>query len=517
MQVLTQPELYVVTEAHSGQERMLKKVLIANRGEVAVRIVRACRELGIETVSVYSDIDRSALHVRYADESYLLGAAPPRESYLSIPRLIEIAKRSGADAVHPGYGFLAENAAFARACQDAGLIFIGPRPEVIELMGNKISAREVVQAAGLPVAPGTAPGLSDAELEAAALRIGYPLLVKAAAGGGGKGMRIVHSTAELPAAITAARHEAESAFGDGALYLEGIIPGARHIEFQILGDEHGNVIHLGDRECSIQRRYQKLVEEAPSIALDDRLRHEMGWLAVHVAKKVGYSSAGTVEFLLDPQGNFYFLEMNTRLQVEHCVTEVATGIDVVREQLCIAAGQPLRLQQQDVRVRGWAIECRITAEDPYNHFRPSIGRISGVYEPTGPGVRLDSGVHEGFEVSPYYDSLIGKLVAWDSSRLATILRMRRALEEYRILGIKTTIPFHQELMGHPRFIAGEFDTTFVEQGFTLVENKLEQHLRTVAIAAALLDHDDRNQIRTPIVRADRKRVSNWKFSGRWRV
>jgi acetyl-CoA carboxylase biotin carboxylase subunit len=517
VQIQTKPELFLNPQVCGGQEPRLKKVLVANRGEVAVRIVRACRELGIETVSVYSDVDRSALHVRYADESYLLGAAPPRESYLCIPRLIEIAKRSGADAIHPGYGFLAENAAFAHACRDAGLIFVGPRPEVIELMGNKVSAREVVQAAGLPVAPGTAPGLDDAELIAAARRIGFPLLVKATAGGGGKGMRLVSSAVELPAAIAAARYEAEAAFGDGTLYLEGIVPGARHIEFQILGDQYGNVIHLGDRECSIQRRYQKLIEEAPSIALDERLRHKMGWLAVHVAKKVGYSSAGTVEFLLDPQGDFYFLEMNTRLQVEHCVTEVATGVDVVREQLRIAAGQPLRLQQQDVRVRGWAIECRITAEDPYNDFRPSIGCISGVYEPTGPGVRLDSGVHEGFEVSPYYDSLIGKLVAWDTTRPATILRMRRALDEYRIMGIKTTIPFHQELMGNARFIAGEFDTTFVEQGFTLVEEKLEQNLRTVAIATALLAHHERQQRQTRIVPSSRQRMTNWKISGRWSV
>ena len=496
---------------------MIEKVLVANRGEVAVRILRACRELGLGTVSVYSEVDRSALHVRHADESYLLGAAPPRESYLSIPRLLEIAERSGADAVHPGYGFLAENATFARACCDAGLTFIGPRPEVIELMGNKVSAREAVQAAGVPVAPGTAPGLDDAGLDAAARRIGYPLLVKAAAGGGGKGMRLVRSADELPAAISAARHEAEAAFADGDLYLEGIVQGARHIEFQILGDHFGNVIHLGDRECSIQRRYQKLVEEAPSIALDDRLRFEMGRLAVLVAKNAGYASAGTVEFLLDPHGDFYFLEMNTRLQVEHCVTEVATGVDVVREQLHIAAGQPLRFQQQDVRVRGWAIECRITAEDPYNDFRPSTGRISGVYEPTGPGVRLDSGVYEGFEISPYYDSLIGKLVAWDATRLAAILRMRRALEEYRIVGIKTTIPFHQELMNNPRFVAGEFDTTFVEQGFTLVEEKLEQDLRTVAIAAALLAEQERHRVRTPAAPSSQQRTPNWKFSGRWRM
>jgi acetyl-CoA carboxylase biotin carboxylase subunit len=496
---------------------VLKKVLIANRGEVAVRITRACRELGLETVSVYSDVDRSALHVRQADESYLLGPASPRESYLSIPRIIEVARRSGADAIHPGYGFLSENAQFARACREAGLVFIGPAPEVIELMGNKVAARERVRAAGVPVAPGTGPGLDDAELEAAAKEIGYPLMVKATAGGGGKGMRVVHSAEELPAALAAARHEAEAAFGDGTLYLEGIVKGARHIEFQILGDQQGNIIQLGDRECSIQRRYQKLVEEAPSIALDHKQRQTMGRLAVQIAKNANYTSAGTVEFLLDAQGNYCFLEMNTRLQVEHCVTEMVTGVDMVREQLRIAAGQPLSLRQQDVRMNGWAIECRITAEDPYNDFHPSIGRISGLYEPTGPGVRLDSGVYEGFQVSPYYDSLIGKLVAWDTTRLAAILRMRRALDEYHIVGIKTTIPFHQELMNHALFIAGQFDTTFVEQGFTLVECKLEEHLKAVAIAATLLTHRRRGQARAPIRPSARRPGSNWKTSGRWRI
>jgi acetyl-CoA carboxylase biotin carboxylase subunit len=495
---------------------VLKKVMVANRGEVAVRILRACRELGLKTVSVYSEADRSALHVRYADESYLLGPAPPCESYLSIGSLIGTARRSGADAIHPGYGFLAENAEFARACQDAGLVFIGPRPEVIELMGNKVAARRVAQAVGIPMAPGTAPGLDDADLEAAARRIGYPLLVKAVAGGGGKGMRIVRSPAELPDAISAARYEAEAAFGDGTVYLEGIIKGARHIEFQILGDHYGNIIHLGDRECSIQRRYQKLVEEAPSIALDDTLREEMGRVAVQVAQEVGYSSAGTVEFLLDAQRRFYFLEVNTRLQVEHCVTEVATGVDTVKEQLYIAAGQPLRLRQQDVRMRGWAIECRVTAEDPYNSFRPSIGRITSVSEPTGPGVRLDSGVYAGSEISPYYDSLIGKLVAWDENRPAAIWRMRRALEEYHITGIKTTIPFHQELMNNARFIAGQFDTTFVEEGFALVEEKLEEHLKVVAVTAAFLAHQRRNQSQAVGASVDRRQTSYWKMSGRWR-
>ncbi|MDY7040501.1 MAG: acetyl-CoA carboxylase biotin carboxylase subunit [Chloroflexota bacterium] len=496
---------------------MPNKVLVANRGEIAVRILRACRELGLKTVAVYSDVDRSALHVRYADESYPIGPAPPRESYLSITRLIETAKRSGANAVHPGYGFLAENADFARACRDAGLIFIGPRSEVIELMGDKIAARRIMRAVGIPVAPGTTSGLDDAELESAAWGIGYPLLVKAAAGGGGKGMRIVHSVGELAAAIAAARREAEAAFGDGSIYLERIIEGARHIEFQILGDQHGNIIHLGDRECSIQRRYQKLVEEAPAIALDSALRQEMEQVAVRVAREVNYTNAGTVEFLLDAEGKFYFLEMNTRLQVEHCVTEAVTGVDIVKEQIRIAGGRRLRLRQEDVQVRGWAIECRITAEDPYNDFRPSIGRIAGLYEPTGPGVRLDSGVYEGFDISPYYDSLIGKLVAWGESRGEAILRMRRALEEYRVIGVKTTIPFHQELMNSTRFISGQFDTNFAEESFVLVEEELEEHLKIAAIAATLLAHNRKNQSRVVVPPSEQQRVSNWKTLGRWKA
>lgn len=495
---------------------MPKKVLVANRGEIAMRILRTCHELGLQTVAVYSAADRDAPHVRYADEAYLLGPAAPRESYLSIPRIIETARRSGAHAVHPGYGFLAENARFARACQEAGLIFIGPSPEAIEMMGDKIAARKIMQAAGIPVAPGITLERGDEELALAASRIGYPLLVKAAAGGGGKGMRIVHSAAEVPAAAAAARREAEAAFGDDTVYLERIIQDARHIEFQILGDQYGNVIHLGERECSIQRRYQKLVEEAPSMALSVALRQEMGSVAVQVAREVGYSSAGTVEFLLDSQGRYYCLEMNTRLQVEHPVTEQVTGVDIVREQLRIAFGRPLRLRQEEVQVRGWAIECRITAEDPYDDFRPSIGRITGLLEPTGPGVRLESGVYEGYEVSPYYDSLISKLVVWGETRAEAVLRMRRALEEYRILGIKTSIPFHLELMDSTRFIAGQFDTTFVERGFALVEERLEEHLKVAAIAATLLAHSRGNRAQAATPSAP-QRASNWKMAGRWRM
>jgi len=464
---------------------MLKKVLAANRGEIAVRIIRACRELGLETVAVYSEVDRTALHVRYADEAYRIGPAPVQESYLRWERIIDVAIKAGADAVHPGYGFLAGNPAFAEACREAGLIFVGPNPQTIRLMSDKIAARSVVKAAGVAIAPGTDYSLSDEELIAAAEELGYPLLIKPAHGGGGKGMRIVESPEEMPRALAAARRESKAVFGDDVLYLEKIVEGARHIEFQILADSFGNVIHLGERECSIQRRHQKLIEEAPSRALDEELRRRMGEAAVKVARTVGYLNAGTVEFLLDKDKNFYFIETNCRLQVEHPVTEMVTGIDIVKEQLRVASGRRLRYSQDDVRLRGWAIECRIIAEDPYKGFLPSPGRITGLYEPSGPGVRVDSGVYEGFEVSLYYDSLIGKLVAWGETRGEAILRMRRALDEYRIVGIKTNIPFHQQIVNDTRFIGGQFDTKFVEHRFSMVESEREEHLEVVAIAATL--------------------------------
>ena len=464
---------------------MFKKVLAANRGEIAVRIIRACRELGLETVAVYSEVDRTALHVRYADKAYRIGPAPVQESYLRWERIIDVAIKAGADAVHPGYGFLAGNPAFAEACREAGLIFVGPNPQTIRLMSDKIAARSVVKAAGVAIAPGTDYSLSDEELIAAAEELGYPLLIKPAHGGGGKGMRIVESPEEMPRALAAARRESKAVFGDDVLYLEKIVEGARHIEFQILADSFGNVIHLGERECSIQRRHQKLIEEAPSRALDEELRRRMGEAAVKVARTVGYLNAGTVEFLLDRDKNFYFIETNCRLQVEHPVTEMVTGIDIVKEQLRVASGRRLRYSQDDVRLRGWAIECRIIAEDPYKGFLPSPGRITGLYEPSGPGVRVDSGVYEGFEVSLYYDSLIGKLVAWGETRGEAILRMRRALDEYRIVGIKTNIPFHQQIVNDTRFIGGQFDTKFVEHRFSMVESEREEHLEVVAIAATL--------------------------------
>ncbi|NTU63407.1 MAG: acetyl-CoA carboxylase biotin carboxylase subunit, partial [Chloroflexi bacterium] len=406
---------------------MFRKILIANRGEIALRIQRACRELGIHTVAVYSDVDRNALHVRYADEAYCIGPAPSRESYLRADKILEVARKSGADAIHPGYGFLAEREDFAQACIDEGIKFIGPKPSAIAAMGDKAVARATVQKAGVLVVPGTEGegGLRDEEIIAIAPQIGFPLLVKATAGGGGKGMRQVDRMEDLPGALASARREAESAFGDGAVYLEKLVQGARHIEIQLLADEHGNVIHLGERECSIQRRHQKIIEESPSPAINADLREQMGSIAVKAAQAVDYHNAGTIEFLLDKDKNFYFLEMNTRLQVEHPITEIVTGTDIVKEQIRIARGRPLRLKQRNIKQRGWAIECRINAEDPFNNFMPSTGTITRIERPTGPGVRIDSSMYEGYEVTPYYDSLIGKLICWGESRAEAIIRMRR--------------------------------------------------------------------------------------------
>lgn len=494
---------------------MFRKVLVANRGEIAVRVLRACRELGLRTAAVYSDADRTALHVRYADEAYNIGPAPSAQSYLSIDRIIAAARQSEVDAIHPGYGFLAENPAFARACQDAGLAFIGPSPESMESMGDKAAARRSAARLGIPIVPGTDREIrEEEEALAVASQIGYPLLVKAAVGGGGKGMRTVHSPADLPFALVAARREAESTFGDGSIYLERLVEGARHIEFQILGDQHGNIVHLGERECSIQRRHQKLLEEAPSVALDEHLRNEMGEAAIALARAVDYSNVGTVEFLLDREKNFYFLEMNTRLQVEHPVTELVSGVDIVKEQLRMASGRTMRYRQEDLKIKGWALECRICAEDPYDSFLPSTGHITGLHEPTGPGVRLDSGIYEGFDVSLYYDSLISKLSVWGETRGEAILRMRRALEEYRIMGVKTNIPFHQQMMNHMEFIYGQFDTTFVENRFAMQERDKGELLKAAAIAATIVDHQRRQQAFSTIRKQGEQGPSNWKVAGR---
>jgi len=497
---------------------MFEKVLIANRGEIAVRIIRACHELGLRTIAVYSDADRAALHVRQADEAYLLGPAPARESYLRGDKIIDIAKKSGAGAIHPGYGFLAERDDFAQAVLDAGLVFIGPRPSAIAAMGDKAVARSTVTAAGIQVVPGTEGegDLSDDDLLAIAPKIGFPLLVKATAGGGGKGMREVKSAEEMPGLLEAARREAEASFGDGNVYLEKLILNARHIEFQILADSHGNVIHLGERECSLQRRHQKLLEESPSPFINDELRTQMGDVACSVARAVDYLNAGTIEFLVDKDHKFFFLEMNTRLQVEHPVTELVTGIDIVKEQLRIARGRKLRYAQEDIHFNGWALECRINAEDAYNNFLPSTGVLNSVIAPSGPGVRVDTGVYAGFEISPFYDALISKLICWGETRGEAILRMRRALEEYRILGVKTNIPFHQHIMDSHRFIAGSFDTRFVEERFSMdeLEEEKEHLTKIAAVMAALVTHRE-SQNASQIVRRNKRDTSNWKWVGRW--
>ena len=442
--------------------KKLRKVLIANRGEIALRVVRACAEVGLQSVAIFSEADRTALHLRAADEAYPLGPSPSSESYLRGDKIIEIALRSGADATHPGYGFLAENALFAEEVIGAGLTWIGPPPAAMRLLGDKLTARQTVQAAGVPVVPGMDVALDNVEQAAgAAEQVGYPVLIKASAGGGGKGMRIVRTRAELEDAIRSAQSEAASSFGQGSVYLEKYLEGVRHVEIQLLADEHGNVIHLGERECSIQRRYQKLIEESPSVAVDADLRARMGSVAVAAARASGYTSAGTVEFLLDKYRNFYFLEVNTRLQVEHPVTEMVTGLDLVLEQFRIASGRPLRVKQDDIVLNGHAIECRIAAEDPFNNFAPSLGDITAMAEPGGPGVRVDSSIYRGGRVSIYYDPMLAKLIVWAATRTHAILRMRRALEEYRVVGIQTNIPFHLGVMQSIDFQRGKLDTGFV--------------------------------------------------------
>lgn len=443
---------------------MFNKILVANRGEIALRIIRACKELGIKTVAVYSTADKDSLHVNVADEAVCIGAAPANQSYLNISNIIAAAQTTGAEAIHPGYGFLAENAGFAALCQANKIKFIGPGAEVIEMMGDKVRAREIVKKAGLPVVPGSDGAVKSYEeaVEIAKL-VGYPVMIKAAAGGGGKGMRLAHNEASLKEALDMARMEAGSAFGNDEIYIEKYVEEPRHIEVQILGDEFGNVIHLGERDCSIQRRNQKLLEEAPSTFLDDDLRKQMGEVAVNAAKAVNYVSAGTIEFLVDKYKNFYFIEMNTRVQVEHPVTEMVTGIDIVKEQIKIAAGQPLEIKQEDVVINGWAIECRINAEDPDNEFCPSPGKIEKYIIPGGPGVRVDSCVYQGYVIPPYYDSMVAKLIVWGKDREEAISRMKRALNEFKIENIKTTIPFHLKVLDNAFYKRGEVYTNFIQR------------------------------------------------------
>jgi acetyl-CoA carboxylase biotin carboxylase subunit len=442
---------------------MFKKVLIANRGEIAVRIIRACHEMGIRTVAVFSEVDRAALHVAHSDEAYLIGPAAARESYLNVQRVLETARRSGAEAIHPGYGFLSENAAFARACTEAGVKFIGPPAPAMELMGSKTHARQAMLAAGVPCVPGSSKGLSLAEAEAAAAEIGFPVMLKAAAGGGGKGMRLVLAPGEIRSAYATAQSEALRAFNDAEIYLEKFIENPRHIEIQVLADEHGNLVYLGERECSVQRRHQKVIEESPSAFVDEDLRRRMGAVAVQAARSAGYTNAGTVEFLVDAQRNFYFLEMNTRLQVEHPVTEMVTGLDLVHLQLRIASGEKLPFRQEDVRLRGHAIECRIYAEDPENNFFPSPGKITRLNRPSGPGIREDSGVYEGWTVPLDYDPMLSKLIAYAPERQATLARMQRALDEYFVGGIKTNLPLFRRVLGNPDFMAARIDTGFLDR------------------------------------------------------
>ena len=473
----------------------MKKILIANRGEIAVRVIRACRDMGIATVAIYSECDRAALHVRLADEAWPVGPSAPRESYLRIDTIVEVAKQAGADAVHPGYGFLAENEEFAAACREAGLIFIGPSPEAIAKMGSKTAARQAAIAAGVPVVPGTEEPIGDetpdADVVAAAARVGYPLMLKAVAGGGGKGMRTVAGAEELPSALRAARSEAQSSFGDAAVYLERRILSPRHIEVQLLADHHGTVLPFVERECSIQRRHQKIVEESPSLAVSPDLRRRITSAAAAVARAVGYTNAGTIEFLLDADGSFYFLEMNTRLQVEHPITEMVTGVDLVQWQIRIARGEKLDLDAKRLLTpQAHAIECRIYAEDPDHGFMPSPGRITGLRVPHGPGVRDDSGAYEGWEVPIFYDPLISKLVTWGETRDQAIARMKRALGEYHVRGIRTTIPFFQWILSDEDFLAGRFDTTFIDRKMAEPATRLlppidDRHEELAAIAAAV--------------------------------
>ncbi|MDI6813167.1 MAG: acetyl-CoA carboxylase biotin carboxylase subunit [Desulfitobacteriaceae bacterium] len=443
---------------------MFKKILIANRGEIALRIIRACRELDIETVAVFSEADRDALHVKAADEAVCIGPAASGKSYLHIPNIISAAELTGVDAIHPGYGFLSENARFAEICESCGITFIGPKADMIENMGDKAKARTTMIKVGVPVVPGSPGPVGDMETAAqVAASIGYPVLIKASAGGGGKGMRVAQNAKELLKAVQAAQTEAQAAFGNPEIYLEKYVEEPRHIEFQILADNFGQVVHLGERDCSLQRRNQKLLEESPSIALSPELREKMGQVAVAAAKAVSYSNAGTIEFLLDKHNNFYFIEMNTRIQVEHPVTEWVTGIDLVKEQIRIAAGEPLGYTQEEIQVKGWAIECRINAENTERNFLPSPGTIEMYHVPGGPGVRVDSAAYQGYVIPPYYDSLLGKLIVWGRTRDEAIQRMKRALEEFVIEGVHTTIPFHLRVLDNAFFRRGEVYTNFIQR------------------------------------------------------
>lgn len=493
---------------------MFKKILIANRGEIAVRIIRAAREMKIQTVAVYSECDRLSLHVRFADEAYFLGPSPALESYLDIKKILFVATSSGCDAIHPGYGFLSENPEFARQCCKKKISFIGPSPESMELMGEKIVARRTASQAGVPIVPGTNTIQEDiTHTEKIGRDIGYPLMVKAAAGGGGKGMRLVSSPKELESAIRDAKSEAQAAFGNASVYIEKFIQSPRHIEIQVLADGHGNIVHLGERECSIQRRHQKVIEECPSPLMTKELRSQMGQAAIKIAQKCSYRNAGTVEFIVDSQQNFFFLEMNTRLQVEHPTTEMVTGIDLVKRQIKIAAGEKLDLQQQDIYWKGTSIECRIYAEDPENQFFPSPGTIKKLQRPSGPGVREDSGIYEGYTVPIFYDPLLSKLIVWGENRSEAIGRMQQALGEYQISGIITNINFLKSILKNDKFASADLSTDFIEKYYCGVSSGPDhKSLEEVAIIAAALFS---GQTQQKVLSKFHENESPWKSWGRW--
>jgi acetyl-CoA carboxylase biotin carboxylase subunit len=496
---------------------MFHKILIANRGEIAVRVARACRDMGISPVAVYSEADRDALHVRHADEAYYVGPAPSAESYLRFERIIEIAKQCGAEAIHPGYGFLSENANFVRACAEAGLVFIGPGADAMEALGEKISARRVALAADVPVVPGLNDPVESFETaREIAANIGYPVMIKASAGGGGKGMRLVFDESELKSAVATAQSEAAASFGNPEVFIEKAVTRPRHIEIQVFADTQGNCVYLGERECSLQRRHQKVIEEAPSPLNDTGLRRRMGEAAVRCARAVNYVGAGTVEFLYsDDTQEFYFLEMNTRLQVEHPVTELVTGIDLVREQIRVAAGLPLSFTQDEIVLRGHAIECRVYAEDPEQNFMPSPGKITALRLPHGPGVRDDGGVYEGAEVTIYYDPMISKLCVWGRDRAEAVDRMRRALDEYAVGGIKTTLPFFREVVRDEEFIQAKLDTGFIARFFArraAAASKEDIERQDLAVIAAALAYEEQNAQATPA--APENIESRWKIAGR---
>ncbi len=498
---------------------MIKKILIANRGEIAVRVMRSCREMGVVSIAVFSEADRASLHVRYADEAYFIGPSPSNESYLNVDKIIDAAKKSKADAIHPGYGFLSENADFSKRCEKEGIIFIGPSAEVISVMGDKITARQTMINSGVSVVPGTKEDItSDKKLKAVIKDIGLPVMIKASAGGGGKGMRLVKDEKDITSSVRAARSEAKAAFGNDEVYIEKYIESPHHIEFQILGDTHGNAIHLCERECSVQRRHQKVVEETPSPLMTPELREKMGEDAVAAAKAVNYVGAGTIEFLVDNELNYYFLEMNTRLQVEHPITERVIGIDLVKEQINIANGKKISRKQKDISLSGHSIECRIYAEDPENNFMPSPGLIKHIREPLGLGVRTDGYVYEGYNIPMFYDPLISKLIIWAKTRDEAIARMKRALHEYKITGVKTSIRFLGRIFETPDFVKGKYDTHFIQnnEDFLFSGDDGDRQSRDIAIIAAYIDYlgkINKNKVEKTAV----KENGNWKSYGRKRA